>query len=107
MLVYLKNVPAYVLNKKVGKITISTIIDVEGLYFPYKGENGELNPAYNGYTNDSFSNTDLLTFTFNSDNTSNFDAASNGGSYSFSRASNGKKKPTRGDFYCQTKWMMT
>lgn len=92
MLVYLENVPAYVLNKKVGKITISTIIDVEGLYFPYKGENGELNPAYNGYTNDSFSNTDLLTFTFNSDNTSNFDAASNGGSYSFSRASNGKEE---------------
>lgn len=92
MLVYLENVPAYVLNKKVGKITISTIINVEGLYFPYKGENGELNPAYNGYTNDSFSNTDLLTFTFNSDNTSNFDAASNGGSYIFSRKSNGKEK---------------
>ena len=35
MLVYLENVPAYVLNKKVGKVTISTIIDVEGLYFPY------------------------------------------------------------------------
>lgn len=98
MLVYLKNVPAYVLNKKVGKITISTIIDVEGLYFPYKGENGELNPAYNGYTNDSFSNTDLLTFTFNSDNTSNFDAASNGGSYSFSRASNGKKETDKRRF---------
>lgn len=92
MLVYLENVPAYVSNKKVGKITISTIINVEGLYFPYKGENGELNPAYNGYTNDSFSNTDLLTFTFNSDNTSNFDAASNGGSYIFSRKSNGKEK---------------
>lgn len=92
MLVYLENVPAYVLNKKVGKVTISTIIDVEGLYFPYKGENGELNPEYNGYTNDSFSNTDLLTFTFNSDNTSNFDTASNGGSYSFSRKSNGEEK---------------
>lgn len=93
MLVYLKNVPAYVLNKKVGKITISTIIDVEGLYFPYKGENDELNPAYNGYgKTSSYSNTDLLTFTFNSDNTSNFDAASNGDSYSFSRKSNGKKE---------------
>lgn len=92
MLVYLKNVPAYVLNKKVGKITISTIINVEGLYFPYKGENGELNPAYNGYTNDSFSNTDLLTFTFNKENTSNFDSASNGGSYIFSRKSNGEEK---------------
>lgn len=92
MLVYLENVPAYVLNKKVGKITISTIINVEGLYFPYKGENGELNPAYNGYTNDSFSNTDLLTFTFNTDNTSNFDAASNGASYNFSRKSNGEEK---------------
>lgn len=92
MLVYLENVPAYVLNKKVGKVTISTIIDVEGLYFPYKGENGELNSEYNGYTNDSFSNTDLLTFTFNSDNTSNFDTASNGGSYSFSRKSNGEEK---------------
>lgn len=93
MLVYLKNVPAYVLNKKVGKITISTIIDVEGLYFPYKGENDELNPAYNGYgKTSSYSNTDLLTFTFNSDNTSNFDTASNGGSYSFSRKSNGEEK---------------
>ena len=70
MLVYLENVPAYVLNKKVGKITISTIIDVEGLYFPYKGENDELNPAYNGYgKTSSYSNTDLLTFTFNEGNT--------------------------------------
>lgn len=93
MLVYLENVPAYVLNQKVGKITISTIIDVEGLYFPYKGENGELNPAYNGYGKTTgYSNTDLLTFTFNSDNTSNFDAASNGDSYIFSRKSNGKKE---------------
>lgn len=93
MLVYLENVPAYVLNKKVGKITISTIIDVEGLYFPYKGENDELNPAYNGYGKTTgYSNTDLLTFTFNSDNTSNFDTASNGGSYIFSRKSNGKKE---------------
>lgn len=93
MLVYLKNVPAYVLNKKVGKITISTIIDVEGLYFPYKGENDELNPAYNGYgKTSSFSNTDLLTFTFNAENTSNFDTASNGGSYNFSRESNGEQE---------------
>lgn len=93
MLVYLKNVPSYVLNKKVGKITISTIIDVEGLYFPYKGENDELNPAYNGYgKTSSFSNTDLLTFTFNAENTSNFDTASNGGSYNFSRESNGEQE---------------
>lgn len=94
MLVYLKNVPAYVLNKKVGKITISTIIDVEGLYFPYKGDYlSELNPAYNGYGKTSgYSNTDLLTFTFNEGNTSNFEKASNGGSYSFSRKSNGEKE---------------
>ena len=93
MLVYLENVPAYVLNQKVGKITISTIIDVEGLYFPYKGENGELNPAYNGYGKTTgYSNTDLLTFTFNKENTSNFEKASNGDSYIFSRKSNGKEE---------------
>lgn len=99
MLVYLKNVPAYVLNKKVGKITISTIIDVEGLYFPYKGENGELNPAYNGYGKTTgYSNTDLLTFTFNEGNTSNFDTASNGGSYRFSRESNGEEEKGKKNF---------
>lgn len=92
MLVYLENVPAYVLNKKVGKITISTIIDVEGLYFPYNGESNELNPPHNGYTTSGFSNTDLLTFTFNAENTSNFGNVSNGGSYSFSRKSNGGKE---------------
>lgn len=42
MLVYLENVPAYVLNKKVGKVTISTIIDVEGLYFPYTYKNNSV-----------------------------------------------------------------
>lgn len=94
MLVYLKNVPAYVLNKKVGKITISTIIDVEGLYFPYRDNDlSKLNPAYNGYgKTTSFSNTDLLTFTFNEGNTSNFESASNGDSYSFSRKSNEGKE---------------
>lgn len=52
-----------------------------------------LNSSYNGYgKTNGFSNTDLLTFTFNSDNTSNFDTASNGGSYSFSRKSNGEEK---------------
>lgn len=94
MLVYLENVPAYVSNKKVEKVTISTIINVEGLYFLYTYENndGKLNSPYNGYTTLGFSNTDLLTFTFNSDNTSNFDAASNGDSYIFSRKSNGEEK---------------
>lgn len=94
MLVYLENVPAYVSNKKVKKVTISTIINVEGLYFLYTYENndGKLNSPYNGYTTLGFSNTDLLTFTFNSDNTSNFDAASNGGSYIFSRKSNGEEE---------------
>lgn len=99
MLVYLENVPAYVLNKKVGKITISTIIDVEGLYFPYKGESSELNPEYNGYGKTTgYSKTDLLTFTFDAGNTSNFDYVSNGGSYRFSRESNGEEEKGKKNF---------
>lgn len=91
MLVYLKNVPTHVLNQQVGKITISTILKADELYFPYKG--GNLNPTYNGgCSTESYSQTHLLTFTLNSNNTTNYISPTNGGTYSFKRASNGQTK---------------
>lgn len=86
MLVYLKNVPAYVLNEKVGSITISTIIKVNELYFPYMGS--DYLPDNN--STGEYKQTDLLTFTFNGDNTTNFQYAANGSSYFFNRSSNGQ-----------------
>lgn len=91
MLVYLKNVPTHVLNRQVGKITISTILKADELYFPYKG--GNLNPTYNGgCSTGSYSQTHLLTFTLDSENTTNYSNPTNGGTYSFSRKSNGQKE---------------
>lgn len=79
MLVYLKGVPSHVDNKKVAKVTISTIMDVTGLKFPSDG-------TYNGIVTSSYQKTDLLTFKFkdNSD-VSNYVTVSNGGDYTFSR----------------------
>ena len=79
MLVYLKGVPSHVDNKKVAKVTISTIMDVTGLKFPSVG-------TYNGIVTGSYKKTDLLTFEFkeNSD-VSNYSRVSNGGDYTFSR----------------------
>lgn len=79
MLVYLEGVPSHVDNKKVAKVTISTIMDVTGLKFPSDG-------TYNGIVTSSYQKTDLLTFKFkdNSD-VSNYVTVSNGGDYTFSR----------------------
>lgn len=80
MLVYLEGVPSHVDNKKVAKVTISTIMDVTGLKFPSDG-------TYNGIVTGSYKKTDLLTFQFqgNSD-VFNYNSVSfNGGDYTFSR----------------------
>ena len=90
MLVYLKNVPTHVLNKQVGKITISTFFKATDLFFPYKYRlKQEYNPAHN--TDGSYAQTNLLTFIFNQDNTTNFENPTNGDSYKFKRDSNGSK----------------
>lgn len=90
MLVYLKNVPTHVLNKQVGKITISTFVKATDLYFPYTYRMGQsYNPAHN--TNGTYAQTNLLTFTFNENNTTNFSNPMNGDSYRFSRDSNGNE----------------
>lgn len=97
MLVYLKNVPTHVLNKRVGKITISTILKADELYFPYK--DGILNPTNNGSCSaGSYSQTNLLTFTFSSDNTTNYNNPTNGDSYRFSRTSNGETETDNKSF---------
>lgn len=79
MLVYLEGVPSHVDNKKVAKVTISTILDVTGLKFPSDG-------TYNGIVTGGYQKTDLLTFQFK-DNpyVSNYETVSNGGDYTFSR----------------------
>lgn len=89
MLVYLEGVPSHVDNKKVAKVTISTIMDVTGLKFPSVG-------TYNGIVTDSYQKTDLLTFQFKGNpDVSNYERVSfNGGDYTFSRevTINGEKE---------------
>lgn len=97
MLVYLKNVPTYVLNKQVGKVTISTFFEATDLYFPYTYRLGqEYNPVHN--TGGKYAQTDLLTFTFSEANTTNFMNPTNGDSYKFSRDSNGNKETDAKNF---------
>lgn len=79
MLVYLEGVPSHVDNKKVAKVTISTILDVTGLKFPSV-------ETYNGISAGSYQKTDLLTFQFKDNpDVSNYNTVSNGGDYTFSR----------------------
>ncbi|WP_418794672.1 hypothetical protein [Phocaeicola coprophilus] len=78
MLVYLKGVPSRVNNKKVAKVTISTILDVTGLKFPSNDTN-------NGIVTGGYQKTDLLTFNFK-DNPSVTNYGNEGGyDYTFSR----------------------
>lgn len=81
MLVYLERVPSHVDNKKVAKVTISTIMDVTGLKFPSNDTDNGIVPGNN------FEKTDLLTFQFKGNpDVSNYERVSfNGGDYTFSR----------------------
>lgn len=79
MLVYLEGVPSHVDNKKVAKVTISTILDVTGLKFPSV-------ETYNGIVTGGYQKTNLLTFQFKDNpDVSNYGTVSNGGDYTFSR----------------------
>lgn len=74
LLAYFENVPAYVDNQKVEKITVSSKAKVEGFYFPARmlsNDNGLVD--YNGYDNGSWVSTEWIDhLTFDMSHASNY-----------------------------------
>lgn len=68
MLVYLEKIPAYVGNERVKSLTVSTYMDIFGIYFPASLYDKEF---ANGFGGTSYSEANLLTFTFDDDKISN------------------------------------
>ena len=91
MLAYLENIPAYVGEERVHKITITTITENIGFYFPHTllSENSSPFSDKNGIVTD-WAKDDLLTFTFNENTVSNWNTVAMGATYQFNGVS-GKK----------------
>lgn len=91
MLVYLENIPAYVGEERVHKITITTITENRGFYFPHTllSENTSPYSDKNGIWI-KWDKDDLLTFTFSEATVSNWKTVPMGGAYEF-KGESGKK----------------
>ena len=91
MLAYLENIPAYVGEERVHKITITTITENIGFYFPHTllSENSSPFSDKNDIVTD-WAKDDLLTFTFNENTVSNWNTVAMGATYQFNGVS-GKK----------------
>lgn len=68
MLVYLEKIPAFVGTERVMSLTVSTYMDIFGIYFPASLYENEL---ANGFSEKNYSEANLLTFTFDDDKISN------------------------------------